>query len=369
MAMGVEFIGMIGTQVVSEIHPPKPPVIDRDYVRRFVQAHENADFDRILIGYFGNGADGFIVTSYAAFVTERLGFMLAHRPGFVAPTLAARKLATLDQFSQGRLAVHIISGGDDGEQRKDGDYLEHDERYARTEEYVEILKRVWTSERPIDHAGKYYKFTKAYSDVKPLQKPYLPIYFGGASDAAIEVAARHADIYALWGEPLADAAETIRRVREAAAHHGRELRFSLSVRPILAATEEQAWERARRILATVHASRGQAALGPASRKPQNVGSQRLLEAAEKGEVRDRRLWTAVAEATGPRGNTTALVGTPEQVAEALIEYYKIGVTTFLIRGFDPLEDVVDYGRELIPLIRAEVARREMSVGAGLSATA
>jgi alkanesulfonate monooxygenase len=369
MAMAVEFIGMIGTQVVSEIHPPKPPAIDRDYVRRFVQAHEDADFDRILIGYFGNGADGFIVTSYAAFVTERLGFMLAHRPGFVAPTLAARKLATLDQFSQGRLAVHIISGGDDGEQRKDGDYLEHDERYARTDEYVEILKRIWTSARPIDHAGKYYKFTKAYSDVKPVQQPHLPIYFGGASDAAIEVAARHADIYALWGEPLADAAETIRRVREAAAHHGRELRFSLSVRPILAATEEQAWERAGRILATVQASRGQAALGPASRKPQNVGSQRLLRAAEKGVIRDRRLWTAVAEATGARGNTTALVGTPEQVAEALIEYYKLGVTTFLIRGFDPLEDAIDYGRELIPLVRAEVARRETSIGARLRATA
>ena len=144
-------------------------------MRRFVRAHEDADFDRILIGYFGNGADGFIVASYAAFVTERLGLMLAHRPGFIAPTLAARKLATLDHFSQGRLAVHIISGGDDAEQRRDGDYLGHDERYGRSDEYVEILKRVWTSERPIDHAGQYYKFTNAYSEVKPFQKPQLPI--------------------------------------------------------------------------------------------------------------------------------------------------------------------------------------------------
>ena len=121
--MSVEFIGMIGTQPASEIHPPRGPAIDVDYVRQFAQAHEQSGFDRILIGYFSNGADGFIVAQYAAFVTEKLGLMLAHRPGFVAPTVAARKLATLDHFSGGRLAVHIISGGDDGEQRKDGDFI------------------------------------------------------------------------------------------------------------------------------------------------------------------------------------------------------------------------------------------------------
>ena len=111
--MSVEFIGMIGTQPASEIHAARGPAIDIDYVRRFAQAHERAGFDRILVGYFSNGADGFVVASYAAFVTQKLGLMLAHRPGFVAPTLAARKLATLDHFSGGRLAVHIISGGDD----------------------------------------------------------------------------------------------------------------------------------------------------------------------------------------------------------------------------------------------------------------
>src|SRR5277367_4856771 len=127
--MSVEFIRMISTQPDSKIHPPSGPAIDVDYVRQFAQAHEQSGFDRILIGYFSNGADGFIVAQYAAFVTEKLGLMLAHRPGFVAPTVAARKLATLDHFSGGRLAVHIISGGDDGEQRKDGDYITHDERY------------------------------------------------------------------------------------------------------------------------------------------------------------------------------------------------------------------------------------------------
>jgi alkanesulfonate monooxygenase len=327
-------------------------------VRRFAQAHEEADFDRILIGYFSSGPDGFLVAAYAAWATDGLGLMLAHRPGFVAPTLAARKLATLDHFSAGRLAVHIISGGNDHDQRKDGDYLSHDERYARTDEYVDILRRVWTSEQPFDYAGTYYKFQAAFSEVKPVQQPWLPIYFGGSSDAAIEVAAKQADVYALWGEPLAEAADTIRKVRAAAARHGREVRFSLSVRPILAPTEMQAWERAQRILETIHTLRGNAASALAPRIPQNVGSQRLLAAASRGAVLDRRLWTAVAAATGARGNTTALVGTPEQVAAALLEYYQLGVTTFLIRGFDPLEDAIDYGRELIPLVRREVAGRE-----------
>jgi alkanesulfonate monooxygenase len=356
--MSVEFIGMIGARMASEIHPPQGLAIDPDYVRRFAQAHEEADFDRILIGYFTNGPDGFLVAAYAAWATEHLGLMLAHRPGFVAPTLAARKLATLDHFSTGRLAVHIISGGDDNDQRKDGDYLTHDERYARTDEYVDILQRVWTSDQPFDYTGTYYKFEAAFSEVKPVQQPRLPIYFGGSSDAAIEVAARHADVYALWGEPLAEAADTIRKVRAAAARHGREVRFSLSVRPILAPTETQAWERAHRILETITMLRGNAASGLAPRTPQNVGSQRLLAAASRGAVLDRRLWTAVAAATGARGNTTALVGTPEQVAAALLEYYRLGVTTFLIRGFDPLEDAIDYGRELIPLVRQEVAGRE-----------
>jgi alkanesulfonate monooxygenase len=357
--MSVEFIGMIGTQDASETRPPRGPAIDIDYVRRFAQAHEQSDFDRILIGYFSNAADGFVVAQYAASVTDKLGLMLAHRPGFVAPTLAARKLATLDHFSGGRLAVHIISGGDDADQAKDGDFLPHDERYARTDEYVEILRRIWTAEKPVDHEGKYYKFKRSFSDVKPIQKPHLPIYFGGASDAAIAIAGKHADVYALWGEPLAEAAKTIAQVRASAARYGRSVRFSLSTRPILAATEDAAWARAKAIMDRVREIRGRAMLaGTPGKTPQAVGSQRLLAAAEKGEVLDTRLWTAVAAATGARGNTTALVGTPAQVAESMMAYYDLGVTTFLIRGFDPLDDAIDYGRELIPMVRHEIAKRE-----------
>ena len=358
--MSIDFIGMIGHRRYSEIHPPTGPVVDIDYIDRFARAHETGGFDRILIGYFSEAPDGFLIAARAAFVTQRLGLMLAHRPGFVAPTLAARKLATLDHVSGGRAAVHIISGGDDADQRRDGDYLGHDERYARTDEYLEVLKKIWTSQEPVSHHGQYYRFEEAFAQVKPLQQPHIPIYFGGSSEAAIRVAGKHADIFALWGETHDQVRETIARVRTSAAQHGRSVRFSLSLRPILADTEAAAWARAEHILAETKRLRGAAMLGDPASKPQNTGSQRLLEAASRGTVLDRRLWTAVAAATGAKGNTTALVGTPEQVAEALLDYYDLGVTTFLIRGFDPIEDAIHYGRDLLPLVREEVARRDAS---------
>jgi alkanesulfonate monooxygenase len=352
--MGLEMIGMIGTRPASEIHPASGPILDPNYVRDFARAHEDGGFDRILIGYYSAEPDGFLIAQHAAASTERLGLLLAHRPGFVAPTLAARKLATLDVLSGGRLALHVISGGDDADQRKDGDWLGHDDRYRRTDEYIDILKRVWTSDSPIDHEGEFYRFKGAFAEIRPLQRPYVPIYFGGASDAAVEVGAKQADVYMLWGEPLAEVRERMANVRVAAARNGRSPRFSLSVRPILAPTEAQAWERARTILATINRLRGSAAPTAATA----VGSQRLLDAARRGELHDRCLWTPIAAATGARGNTTALVGTPEQVAEALLDYYDAGVTTILIRGFDPLPDAIEYGRELLPLVHAEVARRD-----------
>jgi len=356
--MSVEFIGMIHHRHQSEIHPAAPIVLDRGYIRDFARAAEAGGFDRMLVGYFSDAPDGFLVAAHAAACTERLSFLLAHRPGFVAPTLAARKLATLDQITGGRAALHVISGGDDTDQRRDGDYLSKDERYARTDEYVAILKRVWTEQGPIDHHGRYYQFEGASTAVRCVQSPHIPIYFGGASDAAIEVAGRHADVYALWGETQAQVREIIARVRAAAALHARTVRFSLSLRPVLAATEDAAWARAERIKARIVELRGKAALKVTDHAPANEGSRRLLAAAAAGERLDQRLWTGAAAVTGARGNTTGLVGTPSQVAEALADYYDLGVTTFLIRGFDPLDDAIYYGRKLLPLTRQLIAERQ-----------
>jgi alkanesulfonate monooxygenase len=355
--MSVQFIGMISARKVSEIHPAQNPEVDGDYVRRFAQAHEEAGFDRILVPYYSTDADAILIGAYAASATARIGLMLAHRPGFVAPTLAARTFATLDQLSGGRVAIHVISGGDDKEQQRDGDYLNHDERYDRTDEYIQILKQIWTSAAPVDHEGKYYRFRGAFSSVKPVQKPYPPIYFGGSSDVAIDVAGRHADIYAFWGETKEQVRDTVAKVKASAERQGRDpgtIRFSLSFRPILAGTEDEAWRRARWIAETTGRFGGQAALGTNATPPANAGSQRLLAAAAQGDIVDKRLFTAVARLTGAKGNTTALVGTAEQVAESLLEYYELGVSTFLIRGFDPLEDALEYGAELIPLVRDNV---------------
>lgn len=366
--MGVEFIGMIGTRSASELDGPGANLIgghvDREFVTRFARAHEQSGFDKVLIGYGSTGPDGFTVAMYAGSQTERLGFLLAHRPGFVVPTLAGRKIATLDQFLEGRLAVHIITGGSDQEQQRDGDFLTHDERYERTDEYLEVMRRTWDAERPFDYAGKHYTFTSAYSEVKPYQRPF-PVYFGGMSEAALDVGAKHCDVFMMWGEPLASVKAEIERVRAAAAKYGRTPRFSVSTRPILGPTEEKAWERAHSILERIREVR-KPAPGSANGerpRPQAVGSQRLLEFAAKGEVHDRCLWTRIAEAVGAYGNTTALVGTPETVSQALLDYYDLGVTTLLIRGFEPLDDAVDYGRELIPLVRAGVAERERNLAA------
>lgn len=359
--MSVEFIGYVSHQESSEIHLPEGAAVNPPWIAAVAQAHEYGGFDRVLIAHSSASPDGLQIASYVAHQTRRLGILLAHRPGFVAPTLAARQLATLDHFSAGRAAVHIISGGDDTEQQRDGDWLAHDARYRRTDEYLDVVKRAWTSEAPFDHQGEFYRVAAHRSQVRPLQQPHLPVYFGGSSEAAIAVAGKHADVYALWGESLDAVRDTIARVRAAAALHGRAqtIRFSLSLRPILAATEDAAWARAESILAR---AQDVVARSPnftrRPQDPQNIGSQRLLAEAAKGRVVDTRLWTGITALTRAAGNSTALVGTPQQVADALLEYRKLGVTTFLIRGFDPLEDALAYGRDLLPLVRAAVAQEE-----------
>jgi len=352
--MPVEIIGWIAPRVSSELIPPSGPPFDAGIVAETARIHERAGFDRVLIGYFSDAPDGFLIGAHAASVTERLGFLLAHRPGFVAPPLAARKLATLDQLSGGRLAVHIIAGGSDADQAKDGDWTDHAARYRRADEYIGLLRRTWTEPLPFDHDGEFYRTRGTYSEIRCQQLPHIPIYGGGGSDAAIRALAPHVNVYMLWGEPLKDTAAFIERVRREAALHGREPAFSLSTRPILAATDAQAWDRARAILDHVLRNRN----GAPAPERQNVGSRRLLQAAEEAEVHDTCLWTALAAATGAQGNSTALVGSPETVAKALLEYYKLGATRLLIRGYDPRPDAVQYGEALIPRVRELIARHE-----------
>jgi len=361
--MSIEFIGFLHYNESSESLAPSGPTVNPDFIREFARVQEEGDFDKALIAYSSASGDGFLVAQYAAAFTERLGLLVAHRPGFVAPTVAARKFATLDQISKGRASVNIISGGNDAEQARDGDYLSHDERYARTGEFIDILRQTWAAKEPFSHDGKYYKFDDNVSSVRPVRDE-IPVYFSGSSDAAVEVGAPRADTYMLWAESLAGTREQLDRIRAAAAAAGRTkpLRFSLSIRPIIAPTEEQAWAKAEDILGKAKALRakGAAIFGRRERPgaPQNVGSQRLLQTAAQGKVVDKRLWTEIAQLTGAGGNSTSLVGTPEQVAEAILDYHALGIEEILIRGFNPLQDARDYGRELIPLVKKEAARIE-----------
>jgi alkanesulfonate monooxygenase len=349
----VEIIGWVAPQESSEIMAPRGPVFDVDVLTRTAQVHERAGFDRVLIGYFTNSADGFVVGAHVAAVTRRLGLLLAHRPGFVAPTLAARKLATLDLVSGGRLAVHIISGGSDADQARDGDYVDHDARYRRSAEYVDLLRATWSAPRPFDHAGEFYRFDAAFAEVRPVNGVSIPVYGGGGSDAAIELLSPGLDTFMVWGEPLADTVDFFERVRAAALPDRTDIGFSVSTRPILGATDGAAWDRARGFLDQVLARTA----GRGVVSPENVASQRLLDSAARSEVFDRCLWTPLAAATGARGNSTALVGSAETVAEALADYVDTGATTLLIRGYEPLADAEAYGRELIPRVRAIVAER------------
>ncbi|GAB6854369.1 LLM class flavin-dependent oxidoreductase [Asaia astilbis] len=366
--MSVEFIGFVGNRNFSETIAPSGASFDPGYVEAAAKIHESAGFDRALFALHSDSPDSFTVAAHAAAIAPKLGLLIAHRPGFIAPTLAARQFATLDHLSDGRVAPHIITGASDVEFQADGDYTTKAERYARTKEYLDIVRLEWESRQPFDYEGKFYRVNGARSQILPKRESGIPIYFGGSSAEAIAVAGKHADVYALWGESYAQVAQTIANVRAAAAPHGRSPRFSLSLRPIIADTEEAAWAKADDILARAQSLLARTGYGPDD-QIHSEGSRRLLAAAGSDHRADKRLWTGIAALTGAKGNTTSLVGTPDQVADALLDYHCLGISTFLIRGFDPLPDALAYGTDLLPRVRELIAQDERRQASELSSKA
>jgi alkanesulfonate monooxygenase len=365
--MPIEFLGMGATNDGSETNRRSAGSFDPEFTIELARAHEEYGWDRVLTAYGSGSPDPAQAAALIALNTERLQVLVAHRPNLSIPTFAAKTFATLDQMSNGRMLVHFITGGSDHEQRREGDVLGHDERYDRTREYIEIVRKVWTTREAFDHDGTHYRFADFKSDVFPVQDPHPPISFGGSSDAAYAVGAAVADIYCLWGEPLADTAEQIARVESETAAVGRPRpRIQVAFRPILAPTDDQAWKRAEEIVACIESRRGPK--NPWIRKtgggPENTGSKRLLEIAARGERFDRALYTATARATGAAGNSNALVGSPETVAEAMLDYVRLGVDILSARGYDTLQDTIDFGKHVIPLVREEVAKLDRERTAG-----
>jgi alkanesulfonate monooxygenase len=334
--------------------------IDLDWIRDLARAHEHAGFDRVLIA--NGGGDPILLAAFAAAQTERLGFMIAHRPGLVAPTVAARAFATLDQTTKGRIRLHAITGHAAEPEHGDG-LIDKPQRYARADEYLEVVRRTWSEERPFDFEGRFYQVKGAFSPIKPLRPSGVPISLGGSSDAAYEVAVKHTDLYALWAEPLEAVAARIAKLRAVAAAANRPVpRISLSARLIIAPTEALAWEKAERIAAELRRN-WEAARARGGDRGQSGGGQRQLAFAAMGERFDRCLYFGTSTAIGGGTDSTSLVGTPDTVVAALLDYYDLGVTTFLNRGYDPLHDAIDYGHYVYPTLRDEIRRRDEAAAA------
>lgn len=365
--MPVEFLGIAATNDGTETHPrTSASSFDKDYTLKLARAHEDFGWDRILFAYGAGAPEPAAAASYIVSNLERIQILLAHRPNVSYPTFAAKTFATLDQISGGRVTVHFITGGNDTEQQREGDFLSKDERYDRTREYIQIVKKAWTSHEPFDHHGTHYQFNDFVSDIFPVAQPRPDISFGGSSVAAYAVGGAEADIYALWGEPLESTAEQIASITASAKAAGRERRPRLQVafRPIIAPTDELAWRKAETIVERLNSrTAGGAAI---SRRhslttPQNAGSQRLLGIADSVDRFGSAGWTATAKATGGAGNSNALVGSPETVAAALLEYYDLGIEILSARGYDLLDDAIDFGRHVIPIVREEVAKRDKEI--------
>ncbi|WP_181781499.1 LLM class flavin-dependent oxidoreductase [Pseudonocardia pini] len=358
--MPVEFLGIGATNDGTETRARSGPAFDPEFTLALARAHEASGWDRVLTAYGSGSPDPAQAAAYIADHTERLQLLLAHRPNVSYPTFTAKTVATLDAMSGGRLTLHVITGGNDHEQQREGDTLPKDRRYDRTREAIQIMKRAWTEREPWDFHGEHYDFTDFALDVEPAQKPRPRVSFGGSSEAAYKVGAEEADIYALWGEPLAGTAEQIATITQLAKEAGRPApTFQVAFRPILGRTEEEAWEKAHATVARIQertAGGQQLTRRHRLTDPENAGSQRLL--AIEGERHDRALWTVTSKVTGGAGNSTALVGTPETVAAALMDYYDLGVRILSARGYDLLEDATQFGEQVIPLVRQEVARRD-----------
>jgi alkanesulfonate monooxygenase len=360
--MSAEFISVSFPNASNDLHPIPDAPVDPSYLERYSRALDDYGFNYTLLPYSSSSFDPFTLGATVLAHTKNLKIIVALRPNTVYPTVAAKSLATLDQLSGGRVVVHFIAGGSDEEQAREGDFLNKEERYERQEEYIRILRLAWTSKEPFDFEGKHYQFKGFRSSVRPTNGT-IPISLGGSSDAAYRSGGALADIFGLWGEPLKETKEQIDRVYAEAAKAGRtdRPRIWVTFRPIVAETDELAWEKAHKVVDRLNDNRekGVSLRSPLSApRPANVGSQRLLEIASRGDVHDRALWYPTVTATNAAGASTALVGSPRTIADSILDYIDLGCDLISIRGYDNFNDAVDYGRYILPLVREGIRERE-----------
>ena len=333
-----------GVHAVRDV--PREP--DVEYLAQVARAAEQLGFEAVLTPTGTWCEDAWLVTAALTRESTRLKFLVAFRPGLISPTLAAQMAATYQRLSRGRLLLNVVTGGDVAEQRRFGDWLDHDQRYERTAEFLRILRGAWDG--PFDHEGPHYRVAGATVSRPPVPVP--PLFFGGASPIAQRVAAEHVDTYLTWGEPPAAVAERIARVRELAAGFGRTLTFGIRLHVITRDTAAQAWAEADRLLAAMD-PRVVAAAQERMRTADSEGQRRM--AALHGGRRDGleispNLWAGYGLVRGGAG--TALVGSHEQVADRIEEYHALGLDHFILSGQPHLEEAYWFGEGVRPVLAA-----------------
>lgn len=323
--------------------------VDFDYLRQIARAADKLGYYGALLPTGRNCEDSWVIASAIAPWTERLRYLVAVRPGLQSPTVAARMTATLDRLTNGRLLINIVTGGDAVENKGDGVFLNHDERYEVTREFLNVYARELAGEA-VTVAGKHITVEDGRILYPPIQTPHPPFYFGGSSDAGIDVAVDTVDKYLTWGEPPAQVAEKIARVRGIAEQRGRKITFGIRLHVIVRHTNEAAWKAADELIEHLTddtIASAQQILG----RMDSVGQQRMSQL--HGGRRDRlevspNLWAGVGLVRGGAG--TALVGDPATVAARIREYQDLGIDTFILSGYPHLEEAYRFAELVFPLL-------------------
>ncbi|MFC3692058.1 FMNH2-dependent alkanesulfonate monooxygenase [Chenggangzhangella methanolivorans] len=323
--------------------------VDLPYLEQVAQAADRLGYFGVLLPTGRSCEDSWVVASALAPLTERLRYLVAVRPGLQSPTVAARMTATLDRISNGRLLINVVTGGDPAENAGDGIFLNHDERYAVTREFLEVYKALLAGET-VNYKGDHIRIEDGRLLFAPTSPKGPPLYFGGSSPAASEVAAKTIDKYLTWGEPPAQVAEKLAAVRALAKREGREVSFGIRLHVIVRETNEEAWAAADKLIENLDDETIAAAQKVYARMD-SVGQQRM--AALHGGRRDKlevspNLWAGVGLVRGGAG--TALVGDPETVAERMKEYMAAGVDTFILSGYPHLEEAYRFAELVFPLL-------------------
>jgi alkanesulfonate monooxygenase len=282
-------------------------------------------------------------------LTERLRFLVAVRPGLQSPSVAARMTATLDRLSGGRLLINVVTGGDPAELAGDGIFLDHDARYALTDEFLTVWRRILAGET-VDFEGRHLKATGSRLFFPPLQQPHPPLYFGGSSGAGQAIAAEHVEHYLTWGEPPEQVGQKIAEMRALAAARGRTLRYGIRLHVIVRETADEAWRAAEDLIRYVDDDKVREAQKTFARFD-SVGQQRMaqLTRGSRAELEiSPNLWAGVGLVRGGAG--TALVGDPHTVAARIKEYAALGIDSFILSGYPHLEEAYRVAELLFPLL-------------------